>query len=453
MSTTTGKKRNLSETAAHEDDAVKKARVRREEETRIGEEVLKTVRRSYFDDARQASVIYDVWATVLCSNTFSKCISDASTMDSPADARGRAIQEIKAQHIDGATTLVASAKRFLGDLFETRIDSAPAPLPTSAVVDEVRVEVDIFTGVATGPVITPWATTAPQTQMVFVCKYTGTTLGRTGDGFAFADVVADPATVKDQWGCILNFLRSHVALFAKSKFFDIKKHTNRAKALAAIEHAVNCAKTQLGANIEAQYEAASTAAGSLLDGLRAKRDQLCMPSAVDDTKAAYDAAAERLQQHDAKYKHLFSLTAEDDDEIEREMDSLRRACTKKRGSIDAEVATTLAAYDDAKVRAADVIDEMAKLDASILEAGDHHKRKLDGRFVEAMVQRIAEDFIEKQYYQPFRDLLYLFDEPTALPALLGQLRRICSLEVVRAEACFAFVIGINKHFRGGDGCA
>jgi hypothetical protein len=63
-----------------------------------------------------------------------------------------------------------------------------------------------------------------------------------------------------------------------------------------------------------------------------------------------------------------------------------------------------------------------------------------------MVQRIVDDFIEKQYYQPFRDLLYLFDDPKALPALLGQLRRICSLEVVRAEACFAFVIGINKHF-------
>jgi hypothetical protein len=264
-------------------------------------------------------------------------------------------------------------------------------------------------------------------------------------------VVAEPATVKDQWSCILNFLRAHVALFTKSKFFDIKKNTNRAKALAAIEHAVNCAKTQLGANIEDQYEAASAAAGSLLDGLRAKRDQLCMPSAVDDTRAAYDAAEERLLQHDAQYKHLFSLTADDDD-IEREMDSLRRACTKKRGSIDAEVATALAAYNDAKVQAANVIDEMAKLDASILEAGDHHKRKLDGRFVEAMVQRIAEDFIEKQYYQPFRDLLYLFDEATALPALLGQLRRICSLEVVRAEACFAFVIGVNKHFRGG-GCA
>jgi hypothetical protein len=451
MTTTVGKKRNVSETAGREDDAAKKAKTRREEETRIGEEVLKTVRRSYFDDTRQASVIYDVWATVLCGNTFAKCISDASTMDGPADARGRAIQEIKAQHIDGAATLAASAKRFLADLFETRIDSAPAALPTSAVVDEVRVEVDIFTGAAAGPAITPWATTVPQTQMVFVCKYTGATLGRTGDGFAFADVVAEPATVKDQWSCILNFLRAHVALFTKSKFFDIKKNTNRAKALAAIEHAVNCAKTQLGANIEDQYEAASAAAGSLLDGLRAKRDQLCMPSAVDDTRAAYDAAEERLLQHDAKYKHLFSLTADDDD-IEREMDSLRRACTKKRGSIDAEVATALAAYNDAKVQAANVIDEMAKLDASILEAGDHHKRKLDGRFVEAMVQRIAEDFIEKQYYQPFRDLLYLFDEATALPALLGQLRRICSLEVVRAEACFAFVIGVNKHFRGG-GCA
>ena len=446
---TTGKRRASPETAAHEDEVAKKARLRREEESRIGEEVLKTVRRSYFDDARQASVIYDVWATVLCSNTFARCISDASTMNTPADARERALQEIKAQHIDGATTLAASAKRFLVDLFETRIDSAPANLPSSAVVDEVRVEVDMFTGVATGPVITPWATTVPQTQMVFVCKYTGATLGRTGEGFAFADVVTDPAIVKDQWGCILNFLRAHVALFAKSKFFDTKKNSKRAKALAEIDHAVNSVKAQLGANMEAQYEAASAAAGALLDGLRAKREQLCMPIAVDDTRAAYDAAEERLRQHDAKYKHLFSLTAEDDDDdIEREMDRLRCACTKKRGSIDAEVATALAAYEDAKVQAADVIDEMAKLDASILEAGDHHMKKLDGRFVDTMVQRITEDFIEKQYYQPFRDLLYLFDEPTALPALLGLLKRICSMEVVRAEACFAFVIGVNKHFRG-----
>ena len=445
--TAAAKKRCAPETAAHEEDAAKKARVRREDETRMAEEVLKTVRRSYFDDARQASVIYDVWATVLCSNTFAKCISDASTMDSPADARGRAIREIKAQHIDGATALASNAKRFLADLFETRIDSAPAQLPTSAVVDEVRVEVDIFTGIATGPAVTPWATRVPQTQMVFVCKYTGATLGRTGEGFAFADVAADPATVKDQWVCILNFLRAHVALFAKSRFFDIKKNANRAKALAAIEHAVNCAKTQLGANIEAQYADASAAAGALLDGLRAKRAQLCMPTAVEDTKAAYDAAGERLQQHDAKYERLFSLTVEDDDDIEREMDGLRRACTKKRGSIDAAVATALAAYDAAKAQAANVIDEMAKLDASISEAPAGHKR--DGRFVDTMVQRIAEDFIEKQYYQPFRELLYLFDEPAALPALLGQLRRICSLEVVRAEACFAFVLGVNKHFRGG----
>ena len=100
----------------------------------------------------------------------------------------------------------------------------------------------------------------------------------------------------------------------------------------------------------------------------------------------------------------------------------------------------------ARRSAADVMDEMAKLDASILEAGDHHMKKLDGRFVDTMVQRITEDFIEKQYYQPFRDLLYLFDEPTALPALLGLLKRICSMEVVRAEASFAFVIGVNKHF-------
>ena len=343
---TTGKRRASPETAAHEDEVAKKARLRREEESRIGEEVLKTVRRSYFDDARQASVIYDVWATVLCSNTFARCISDASTMNTPADARERALQEIKAQYIDGATTLVASAKRFLVDLFETRIDSAPANLPSSAVVDEVRVEVDMFTGVATGPVITPWATTVPQTQMVFVCKYTGATLGRTGEGFAFADVVTDPAIVKDQWGCILNFLRAHVALFAKSKFFDTKKNSKRAKALAEIDHAVNSVKAQLGANMEAQYEAASAAAGALLDGLRAKREQLCMPIAVDDTRAAYDAAEERLRQHDAKYKHLFSLTAEDDDDIEREMDRLRCACTKKRGSIDAEVAAALAAYED-----------------------------------------------------------------------------------------------------------
>jgi hypothetical protein len=434
------KKRAAPET--DEDEVAKKARLRREEESRMGEEVIKTVRRSYFDDARQSAVIYDVWATVLCGNTFSKCMSDASTMNSPADARERALQEIKANHIDG---LAAAAKQFLADIIETRINSTPASLPTAAVTDVVKVEVDMFTGVATGPAGYPWATTVPQTQMVFVCKYTGATLGRTGEGFAFADVVADPVTVKDQWGCILNFLRSHVALFTKSKFFDIKKNTKRCKAQAEIEHAVNCVKSQLGANIEAQYNATAEAAGLLLDGLRAKRAQLSMPGAVDEKKAAYDAAVERLQLHDSKFEHLFSLNDEDDD-ICREMDSLRRVCKQKRDSLDGNAAEALAAYNAAKLEAADVIDEMAKLDASILEAGDRHKKKLDGRFVDTMVQRIVDDFIEKQYYQPFRDLLYLFDDPKALPALLGQLRRICSLEVVRAEACFAFVIGINKHF-------
>ena len=442
------KKRHAAEP---EDEAAKKAKTRRDEESRIGEEVIKTVRRSYYDDTRQGAVIYDVWASVLCGNTFAKCISDASTMNSPADARERALQEIKTQHIDGAGTLAAAAKQFLGDLIERRINSAPASLPGTAVTEEMKVEVDMFTGVATGPTVTPWATTVPQTQMVFVCKYTGATLGRTGEGFAFADVVADPATVKDQWGCIFNFLRAHVALFTKSKFFDSKKNAKRGKALAEIDHAVNCVKSQLGANIETQYAASAAAAGLLLDRLRTTREQLCMPAAVDDTKAAYDAAVERLEQHDVKFEHLFSLNVDDDDDIGKEMNSLRNVCTKKRGSFDADVATTAAAHHDAKLEAADVIDEMARLDASISEAVEHQKRKLDGRFVDSMVQLIAEEFIEKQYYQPFRDLLYLFDEPTALPALLGQLRRICSLEIVRAEACFALVIGVNKHFR--DGCA
>jgi hypothetical protein len=51
------------------------------------------------------------------------------------------------------------------------------------------------------------------------------------------------------------------------------------------------------------------------------------------------------------------------------------------------------------------------------------------------------------YYRPFRDLTYLFDNPKALPSLLGHLKRICALEGIRTEACFSFVIGINKHFR------
>jgi hypothetical protein len=434
------RKRSASEVAAAEEDACKKAKKRQEEDAKLGEEVIKTVRRSFYDDARQTSVIYDVWATVLCGNTFSKCMADASTMSSPAEARERAIRVIKSEYIDGADAVPAEAKQFLTHLIDTRLSA-------TAAAASGRIEVDMLTGLA-APVAAAageWATAAPQTQMVFVCKYTGATLGKTGEGFAFADVVGDSAVVKDQWGCLLNFLRAHVALFAKSKFFDGKRNTMRCKAQAEIDHAVQCVKTQLAANIEAHYGAAAAAAALLLEGMQAKREQLRVPDAVDVASAAHSAAAEKLRLHDSKFEHLLSIDVDDED-IMVEMRGLLNVCKQKRTALTIDRERALDEYNDAKLAAADVVDEIARLDASIIAATDLHKRKLDGRMVDAMVEAIATDFIEKQYYQPFRDLLYLFDNPKALPSLLVQLKRICSAEVVRTEACFAFVIGINKHF-------
>jgi hypothetical protein len=234
-------------------------------------------------------------------------------------------------------------------------------------------------------------------------------------------------------------------LFAKSKFFDGKRNTMRCKAQAEIDHAVQCVKTQLAANIEANYVAAAAAAALLLEGMQAKREQLRVPDAVEGASAAHAAAVEKLRLHDSKFEQLLSIDVDDED-IMAEMRGLLNVCKQKRTALIIDRERAFDEYSDAKLAAAGVVDEIARLDASIIAATDLHTRKLDGRMVDAMVEAIATDFIEKQYYQPFRDLLYLFDNPKALPSLLVQLKRICAAEVVRTEACFAFVIGINKHF-------
>ena len=444
MTTTATPKKRAAPDTTNEDEAAKKAKKRQEEDAKLGEEVIKTVRRAYFDDAKQTSVIYDVWATVLCGNTFSKCMSDAATMSNPAEARERALQVIRTEYIDGTP----EAKQFLTHLIETRAAVlAPATTPT-----ELKIEVDVLNGAATALHQDAWPTVTPQTQMVFVCKYTGVVLGKTGEGFAFADVEGDSAIIKDQWGCLLNFLRAHIALFTKSKFFDIKKNPNRGKAASEIDHAVQCAKAQLAANIETHYDAAVDAAALLLDGLRLQRAALSVPVEVEQRKGAHAAALERLRLHDAKFEHLFAIDDDDDVEIQTEMHRLRTVCQQKRTAlaVDAEAASD--AYSAAKMAASEVMDEMATLDASIAAAASRRRVEKGaelGRMVDAMVEGIVQDFIERRYYQPFRDLLYLFDHPKALPSLLGQLKRICASEAVRAEACFAFVIGINRHFRGG----
>ena len=70
-----------------------------------------------------------------------------------------------------------------------------------------------------------------------------------------------------------------------------------------------------------------------------------------------------------------------------------------------------------------------------------------GALVDCTVDKLTTEVVDGQYYNCFSKLLYLFDDAKTIPTLMTQLKGIIGHELIRADACMAFVIGVNNHFR------
>jgi hypothetical protein len=453
-----GKKRVAEEDA----DADAKKKKRAEDDATRGARLIDTVRRSYLEDPSNMAPIYEVWSILICTNTFAQCTR--SGLRDPSDARVKALEFVQSvflkerengvghylQNSIGLSSL--SKQNFSGDKGQCHIE----------------IEVDILTGT--------WIRRgedagAPKTEiLVFICKHTGKRLGSTG-----SDFISSPDTiVKDQTVCIMNLFRGHVAFLTTSPFFDAKKNNKRINAEADIEHAIQTVRAQIAGSIEACYDEAVDASLASLDLMCKKRAELRLPETVEKKQRELEVAIARLDTHTVKFSYLFvnddsttTIMDDEDDELVKDVNKkikedfhrLHDAYTIKTNCLMEHRQKAEVGLQQAMESAKDMVAMIDELDFRIEEHkrkyyfGDDAKKKDEmypvdfGKIVDHLLEELVENVVEKEYYAHFRNLLYLFDNHKTLPALVQQLKLIISNDSVRTEACMAFVIGVNEHFR------
>lgn len=433
--------------ATTEDSEEAKRRKRDDEDATRGREVIRKVRRSYFEDPEQLGPIYDMWGVLLCMRTF------AQKIETPSQARENALAVIQKEFIEAEEN--TDIARFLREM----LTRAPARTPYRGTVPQEKrvIEVDLAAGGAWSRKNEDGWTGIPQGELVVVCKHTGTVLGACGAGFGIfssATALNGEGVVKDQGACLMNFFRGCAAMLTMSKFFDAKHHAKPGSAGAQIEHARQTLKAQLASASEGHYDTAIGAAAASLDALRERRRGMPVPEAVQRAERDVAEATGRLSAHDARYQFL--ANAEEADEgICAELDRLRTACHRKKAQLMATRQKASEALERAISDAGEEMGRIAAVDEALREMeGKYHelRRKADfkpadfGALVDGMVERMEDEVAEAEYFNHFRRLLYLFDNPKTLPALVQQLKRIISHDAVRLEACMAFVLGVNEHF-------
>ena len=458
-----GKKRAVEEGVVdpHNNDAKKKKRL--EDDAARGGKLIDMVRRSYLEDPANLAPIYEVWSFLLCTKTFAQCTT--SGLRDPNDARVKALEFVQGIILKENENSVG---RYLQNVVSTLSSLTQKNFSGDKGHMHIEIEVDMLTGT--------WIRRGdandglPKSEiMVFICKHTGKRLGSTGTGFTSSPDIL----VKDQNVCLMNLFRGHVAFLTTSTFFDTKKNNKRVNAEADIEHACQTVRAQIAKNIEACYDDAVDASNAALNVLNQQRAEIKLPENVGDKRRELDAAAARLDTHNAKLESLFGNDRDDNDEEDEDDESVKEANTKikeefqrlreayfvKTNRLMESKQKAEEALQDAMISAKDTMEMIEALDARIEEHkrkyyyGDEAKKKDEmnpaefGRIVDLLMEELTTNVVEKEYYDHFRDLLYLFDDAKILPALVQQLKLIISNDAIRTEACMAFVIGVNEHFR------